>query len=688
MSDKNKVIETDINEEFKDSFIRYSMSVITDRSLPDIRDGLKPVHRRIIYDMMNILKLKNNRYVKSAKIVGDVIGNLHPHGDTSVYDAAARMTCDFNMRYPIIDGQGNYGSTDGDGPAAMRYTEMRPTRLMELMVKNINKNTVEMIPNFSEEILEPRVLPGLFPNLLCNGTSGIAVGMACNFPSHNLTEVCNGIIAYIKNNNIDLKEMMAYIPGPDFALGGILINKKDIEAAYRTGKSINTLRIRSNYNIDKNIITFTSLPYGVRREKIREQINKKVDVLSLYIVDFIDETNKDGIKIKFEVSFEDNLQNALKAIFKETDLESTFSINNTCLIGGNAEEEVSLICMIKSYVKHQIEIILKSTEFDIVKARARVHILKGLLIALQDIDLVISLIRSSKNKSAARTLLIEKLSIDEVQANAILDITLSRLTKIDEEEILKELKEKEAIIVECNKIINDKDYRDSILISQVEDMKVKFGDSRRTQLMDLNIEKEKKEKVEIPSTPVKILYNSGTVKIVKKAAIGTVIDSKMNSTIVIFTNLGMAYKLPVNKILTTSQNLFNILNLKNNEKILFVCDINEKKSIYQVTRQSMVKSTLVEEFSSTRNVQSIKLKENDEVIAAFFGDTSNYMTVKTKDGYELSFSLEDVKNTGRVGLGLKAIKLHDNDFIATAFIIGSSNKKIEIGKRNSIGKKI
>lgn len=681
--------KNDIINEFNDSFLRYSMSVITDRALPDSKDGLKPVHRRIAYDMVNLLNLKSSgKFVKSARIVGDVIGKLHPHGDTSVYDAACRLTLDYVMRYPLIKGQGSFGSTDGDGAAAMRYTEMKPTELLELMVGDIKKNVVDMVPNFANDEVEPTVLPALFPNILCNPNSGIAVAMSCNFAPHNLTEVCNGIIAYIKNNNITIDELMNYIPGPDFPLGGTIINKRDIKEAYETGKSGNTLRIRGDYEVKDNIIHFTSIPFGVTRAKIREQINNNIEQLDKYIVDFNDNTNKNGIKIDFEINNLDNLNEALRIIFKVTSLETTFPINNVCLVDGQAKR-LSLKELIIEYVKHQIEIIIKTALYDKDKAEKRAHILKGIIIALAQIDDVINLIRESNNKNEAREALISFLKIDDIQANAILDMKLSKLTKLDENDLKKELEEKLKIIEECNKIINNEDYRNELLISKIKNMRDKYGDARRTKLDDIIIEKNKTLKEEIPDTPVKINIKTGSLDIsfVKKDKNGMNLNTKMNSTIVFFTNLGMAYKLPVTKIKDKIQNLKELIKLKPGEKILNIMDINNTGIVYQTTKYGMIKKTNASDFNSSRAVQSIKLKDNDEVIDVSIGENFKYICQSTKDLYEIMFNIEDISITGRTGVGVRGIKLHENDYVKAACFSNKIKQEVS-GKRGQVGKKV
>ena len=685
---ENRIIKQNIEEEFKNSFLSYAMSVITDRALPDVRDGLKPVHRRIIYDMTQLLKLKSDgKYVKSARIVGDVIGKLHPHGDTSVYDAACRLSLDYIMRYPIIDGQGSFGSTDGDGAAAMRYTEMRPSKIMELITEDVKKNTVDMAPTFDEEDLEPKVLPGLFPNLLCNPTNGIAVSESCNFVPHNLTEICNGIIAYILNNNISLEEIMQYIKGPDFPLGGTIINKKDIYEAYKNGKTSNTLRIRGDYIIEDKKIIFTSIPFGANRSKIKEQINKSVNLLEGLVIDFNDESNRDGISIIFELESEEKAEDALKVIFKETDLEKTCPINNICLVNG-VPKQLSLLQLIQEYVNHQNSVLIRAAEFDKEKAEKRVHILEGLLIALKDIDKVIELIRASKDKREARSTLMQYLSIDEIQANSILDMKLSRLTKLDEEDLKKELEEKMLIIEECKKTIEDNDYRNKKLISKIEKMRDKYGDARRTKLENITVEKEKKAKKEIPSTPVKISYTNGNLKIVKRANKNDIIiESSLDSNLAVFTNKGMCYKLPVIKINSSMQSIKSLIKMEAKEEVLFIIDFKAKGTLLFVTKQGMVKKTNIEDYNTNRSGKSIKLKDNDLVatISLLDSNKKQYLQLETKE-YLLTFSISDISPTGKLGLGVRGIKLHENDEVISSKLIVNVDDK-NLGKRNQVGKK-
>lgn len=684
----SEIIKSNIIDEFDDSFLRYSMSVITDRALPDVKDGMKPIHRRIAYDMVNLLNLKaKGRYVKSARVVGDVIAKLSSHGESSAYDAACRLTLDYVMRYPLIDGQGSFGSTDGDGAAAMRYTEMKPTELLELMVDGVKKNVVDMVPNFANDEVEPVVLPGLFPNLLCNPNSGIAVAMACNFAPHNLVEVCNGIIAYINNNDITIDELMEFIPGPDFPLGGVLINKRDIKRAYETGKSDTTLRIRGEYQLKGKTLRFYSLPYGVTRAKIREQVNNNVDKLEPYVSDFNDNTNKDGIKIDFELIDVDKIEDVLAIIFKNTDLESTFPINNVCLVNGQPKR-LSLKEMIEEYVKHQVEVIIRTAQFDKDKAEKRAHILEGLLIALKYIDKVIELIRNSKDKAEARIKLIDFLSIDETQANAILDMKLSKLTKLDEDDLNKELEEKKKTIEFCNKLINDEAFRNEHLISKIESMKNKYGDARRTKLEDVIITKEKKVKKEVPATPVKISCSNNNIKLVKRAnRTDTIIDTVLNSTLAIFTNKGMCYKLPVTKVTSSAQNLKTLLKMGADEEILLTLDYHTVGTLLFTTQQGMVKKTDMSEFDTTRSGKSIKLKDGDGVVNVFLlpTDKEKCLQLETNE-YILTFSISDFSPTGKLGLGVKGIKLHDGDKVIVSKLIAPTDKTV-LGKRNQVGRK-
>lgn len=686
----SNIIINDIEKEFKDSFLRYSMAVITDRALPDVEDGLKPVHRRIIYDMIDELKLKSNKpTVKSARIVGDIMGKFHPHGDSSIYDAACRLTLDYVMRYPLIIGQGSFGSTDGDGAAAYRYTEMKPTKLAELIMDGTKKNAVDMKSNFSEDLLEPVVLPSLFPNLLCNPTSGIAVGMACNFAPHNLSEVCDGIIAYINNNDITVEELMEYIKGPDFPLGGTITNTRDLLAAYKTGRSKNTIRIRSDYKVEKNKLIFTSIPYGTERSKIKEHIKKCVNQLDGLVKNYDDESNnKNGIRIVFELVKEEYLEDVLRILFKETSLETTFSINQTCLVKGSPKE-LSLKQIISYYIEHQLDVIRRTTQFDLDKIQNKKHILEGLVIALEDIDNVIAIIKSSKDKGTARVALIEKYSLSEIQANAVLDMRLSKLTNLEVSVIKKELQEIIAIVKRYEEILSSEEVQKEVLISKIKDMKNEFGDARRTKLDDIIIPKTVKKKLEVPATPVKVtLASNDTIKITKGVSkIGKTVNTKLNSTLVVFADDGTAYKIAVSKINETAQNLKALLNIAPKNKILDICSIEEEGIVNITTSFGMIKKAKLSEYSSSRSVMMLKLKDGDKIINVKVGDFK-YLYQRTSDDYVLTFDIGSIPTTGRMGIGLKGIKLHDSANVIEAIFSNELEKDDVEGKRSNIGRKL
>lgn len=592
------------------------------------------------------------------------------------------------MRYPLIDGKGSLGTQEAnDMQAASRYTNARPSKIADLMFTDYQKKVVDLKPTYNNEYFEPIVLPSLFPNSLCNGRQAIGVSMAHNSMPHNLTEVCDGIIAYIKNNNITLDEIMEYIKGPDFPLGGTVINKKDIKEAFKTGKSTVSLKIRGDYIIEGNKIIFTSIPYRTVRSHIREQINKNVEEIGNYISDFNDESSVGDNRLVFTLINKDLAEEALVCLFKNTDLQTTCSYNMNFIVNGSPKL-CSLIDLIREYVKHQTDIIIKAAQFDKDKAEKRAHILEGLLIALKYIDKVIELIRNSKDKAEARAKLIDFLSIDEVQANAILDMKLSKLTKLDEDDLNKELEEKKKTIEFCNKLINDEAFRNEHLISKIESMKNKYGDARRTKLEDVIITKEKKIKKEVPATPVKISCSNNNIKIVKRAnRTDTIIDTVLNSTLAIFTNKGMCYKLPVIKVTSSAQNLKTLLKMGADEEILLTLDYHTVGTLLFTTQQGMVKKTDMSDFDTTRSGKSIKLKDGDEVVNVFLlpANKEKYLQLETNE-YVLTFSISDFSPTGKLGLGVKGIKLHDGDKVIASKLIAPTDKTV-LGKRNQVGRK-
>ena len=687
----NKIIDVDILEESKQCFLDYAKEVLEDRAIPSAQDGLLRVHREILWTMNQILKMDNSsNYKKSASIVGSTLASSYFHGDASCYSAMCKLSLPFLMRYPLVDGKGSLGTQESnDMQAASRYTNARPSKIADLMFLDYQKNIVDVKPTYNNEYYEPIVLPSLFPNAICNGRQAIGVSMAHNSMPHNLVEVCNAIIAYIKNNKITVEELMTYIKGPDFPLGGVLINEKDIKTAFESGRSSVSLKIRGDYFIEDNKIIFTSIPYRTVRSHIREQINKNVEEIGKYFSDFNDESSVGENRLVFTLIDKNLQEEALACLFKNTDLQTSCSYNMNFIVNGSPKL-CSMIDLIQEYVNHQNSVLIRAAEFDKEKAEKRVHILEGLLIALKDIDKVIELIRASKDKKEARSVLMQYLNIDEIQANSILDMKLSRLTKLDEEDLKKELEEKMLIIEECKKTIEDNDYRNQKLISKIEKMRDKYGDARRTKLENITIVKEKKAKKEIPSTPVKISYNNGSLKIVKRANKNDIIiESSLDSNLAIFTNKGMCYKLPVIKINSSMQSIKSLIKMEPKEEVLFVIDFKTKGTLLFVTKQGMVKKTKVEEYNSTRSGKSIKLKDNDLVATVSLLDNNNnkkeYLQLETKE-YLLTFSISDISPTGKIGLGVKGIKLHENDEVISSELIVKVDSK-DLGKRNQVGRK-
>ena len=677
----NNIIQTDFSKEIEEGFLRYSMSVITDRALPDVRDGLKPVHRRIIYDMLNLLKLKYNKpYVKSAKIVGDVMGQLHPHGDTSIYDAACRLSLDFIMRYPLIDGHGNFGSIDGDSAAAQRYTEMRPKEILNLMNNGINENAVEMKPNFSEEILEPEVLPSLFPNLLVNGTTGIAVGMACSFLPHNLTEVCNALIAYIeKNGKITVEELNDYIKGPDFPMGGTIINKKDIMPAYRTGKTNVSLKVQGDYVVKEDKIIFKTIPYGITKDKIKEQVNKNIEDFENLFSNFEDNSDKNGISIEFTMLDKEQLDECLYTIFKKTSLQNSVSINNVCLVNG-LPKQLGLYEIIDEYVKFNNEVLININKNRKEKYLYKINILNGLLKALSSIDLVIELIRDSGNRKEAKEKLIHQLDLNEQQADAVLDMKLSKLTKLDEMDLKKELEENRNKLSESIKIIEEEAYRNSVLKNMIIDMRDRYGDERRTKIADIEVKKvvAKKENKDII-----IAIDGINIKTVKTVnAKGRIYKTKSDSKIIAFCDDGMAYRCSAEEIKSTNTNIKNITKAKGN--ILAISVADSEDLVYHTTKNGMIKISKVSDFNSTRNgsVSAIKLSDDDKVVAI---DVGNFISCyqETNNGVKGILDITDLKTQGKATKGVKGLKLKDDESIIKAYF---SNEESDC-KRNSRGQK-
>ena len=699
-----------IEDEIKAAYLDYSMSVIVSRALPDVRDGLKPVHRRILFSMSEMGMSHKTPFKKSARIVGDVLGKYHPHGDSSVYGAMVRMAQDFNMRYELIDGHGNFGSIDGDEAAAMRYTEARMAKITEELLADIGKDTIDYRKNFDESLDEPVVLPAKLPNLLLNGANGIAVGMATNIPPHNLGEVVDGIVALIDNPDISIDELITYIKGPDFPTGGIINGKQGIYDAYRTGRG--KLRVAGRVEVEtsktgKESIIVTELPYQVNKARLIEKIadlvrQKKITGIS----DLRDETDRDGIRIVIELKKGEESELILNSLYKFTDLQNTFGVIMLALVD-NSPRVLNLKQVLQKYLEHRFEVITRRTEFELKKARNRAHILEGFKIALDNIEEVIKIIRASKDGNIARAELIAKFGFSEIQAKAILDMRLQRLTGLERDKINQEYNELMLLIEELTGILSDDSKIYGIIKEEALKLKEDFGDERRTEIRNARAEISIEDLIKDEEVVV-TLTEKGYVKRVaidtyrsqKRGGIGvnatnTVEDdvvkdmyiAKALDTLLIFTTKGKVFSIKVYEIPETGKQargklIGNIINLDDDEKVSTIIKVREfekNKNLFFVTRNGVVKKSELTLFDNIKKAgkRAIRLNEDDEVM--FIGLTSgsgeDEIFAATKNGIAIRFSEKDVRSMGTGAAGVRGINLRDEDKIVGAAIISSEMNK-------------
>ena len=720
MNNEGNIIPVDISKEMQRSYIDYAMSVIVGRALPDVRDGLKPVHRRILYSMHELGLTPEKGYRKSARIVGDVLGKYHPHGDTAVYDALVRMAQDFSIRYTLVDGHGNFGSVDGDGAAAMRYTEAKMTKVTLELLRDINKNTVDFIPNFDGEEKEPSVLPSRFPNLLVNGSSGIAVGMATNIPPHNLTEVINGISKYIDNPDISVAELMAEIKGPDFPTAGIIVGKSGIKRAYETGRGKVVIRSKAEIEEDekgKSRIVVTEIPYQVNKARLIESIanlvkDKRINGIS----DLRDESDRQGMRIVIELKRDANANVVLNQLYKHTKMQDSFGIIMLALVNGEPKV-LSLKEVLKHYIKFQEEVITRRTQFDLDKALARAHILEGLRIALDHIDEVIKLIRSSKTTAEAREGLMSKFNLSEKQANAILDMKLQRLTGLEREKIEEEYAKLMESIKYFREILSNKDLLLKIIKDELNEIKVKYGDERRTEIVhgdgsDIDIEDLIEEK-----DVVITLTHAGYIKRLpvetysaqRRGGRGIqamttkeddfvehIITSSTHDNILFFSNRGRVYKLKAYQIpeagrTAKGMNLINLLPLEKDEKIqnvIYLKEFKQDRYLIMGTKNGLIKKTSLDQYSSIRKngLNAINLRENDELISVRVTTGDCNIIYATKNGYAIKFDENDVRPMGRNATGVKAITLRDDDEVVS-MEVASDERDLLVVSENGYGKR-
>lgn len=717
---ESNIVEVNLTQEMRTSFLDYAMSVIVSRAIPDVRDGLKPVHRRILYAMNDLGMTPDKAYKKSARIVGEVIGKYHPHGDSAVYETMVRMAQDFSYRYMLVDGHGNFGSVDGDPAAAMRYTEARMSKISLELLRDINKDTIDFQDNYDGQEKEPAVLPSRFPNLLVNGSSGIAVGMATNIPPHQLGEVIDAILALSKDPDITIQELMEYIPGPDFPTGGLIVGRSGIRRAYETGRGSITLRARveiEQRSNGKESIIVTELPYQVNKAKLIERIaelvhEKRIDG----ITDLRDESDRNGMRMVIEVRRDANANVILNNLYKHTAMQTTFGINLLALVAGQPKV-LNLKQALKFYLDHQEEVIRRRTAFELKKAEARAHILEGLRIALDHIDAIIQLIRSSQTTDIARTGLMEQFSLSEKQAQAILDMRLQRLTGLEREKIEEEYRGLIQLIAELKAVLADEEKVLEIIREELLEIKDRFNDERRTEIIAASVDQIEDEDL-IPQESIAItLTHNGYIKRLpistyrsqKRGGRGVqgmstnendfvehLLTTSTHDTILFFTNKGKVYKkkgyeIPEYGRTAKGIPIVNLLEIDRDEWIntmIRVEDFVEDWFLFFTTKKGISKRTPVTEFANirTNGLIAIHLKEEDELISVKLTDGHKEIIIGTKNGMLIRFPETDVRSMGRSATGVKGITLSGDDEVVGMEIL-EENDDVLIVTKNGYGKR-
>ncbi len=699
---RQNILNTSIEEEMKKSYMDYSMSVIVSRALPDVRDGLKPVHRRILYGMMELGVGYNRSYRKSARIVGDVMGKYHPHGDSAVYDSMVRMTQEFSLRYPLVDGQGNFGSIDGDSAAAMRYTEARMKRISSEMMKDLEKETVKFIPNFDESLKEPTVLAAVIPNLLLNGSSGIAVGMATNIPPHNMNEVVDAIVAQIDNPEITVAELMEHIKGPDFPTAAIIYGAAGIHEAYETGRGKITVRARANIEEHKNgrfSLVIAEIPYQVNKSSLIEKIvmlvrTKKVEGIS----DIRDESDKDGIRLVIELKRDVVPEVVLNLLYKHTQMQETFGVIMLALVDG-LPRVLTLKQVIQEFIKFRHEVIVKRTQFELREAEARAHILEGLKIALDNLDAIIKTIRGSKNPPEAKVALVSTFDLSEIQAQAILDMRLQKLTGLERQKIIDEYTEVLKLIARLNEILNNVGMRMEIIKTELREVQERYGDERRTEIVfdakDFTIE----DMIAEEEMVITITHNgfikrypvsgyrrqnrggrgSAGAKARDEDFIEHLFTASTHDYILFFTDRGKCHWLRVHEIpqagkATRGRALINLLRVDQGENVqayIAVREYAEDLFITMATAKGLVKKTVLTAYSRPMKggIFAIDIREDDHLIDAQITSGENDIILGTRNGMSIRFSETNIRPTGRKTMGVKGIELKGDDDQVVGMIV-------------------
>ena len=721
MFPEQRIVSSEIVSEMKSSFIDYAMSVIVARALPDVRDGLKPVHRRILYAMYEDGLTSDKPFKKSATCVGDVLGRYHPHGDASVYDALVRLAQDFSMRYPLVEGHGNFGSVDGDPPAAYRYTEARMARISDEMLRDLEKDTVDWDPNFDESRKEPRVLPARFPNLLVNGSSGIAVGMATNIPPHNLTEVINACVCVLDNPEATISELMQHVTGPDFPTKGIIMGRSGIRAAYATGRGKVILRARTEFEEfghDRIRIIVTELPYQVNKRQLVENMAEQVREKRLEGISGLrDESDRNGMRIVIELKRDANPQVVLNRLFAQTQLQTSFSINMLALVDNQrAPKILNLRHIIDEYLAFQEELLVRRTRFDLKKAQERAHLLEGLLIAQDNIDEVIRIIRESYDD--AKENLMRRFSLDDVQAQAILDMRLKALQGLDREKLEKEYAELEERIAYYLSLLADPEKIKGVLKEELIALRDRYGDARKTEIQDIEDEIDIEDLIEEEKC-VFTLTHSGYIKRLAASEyraqgrggrgvkgmstreedyVETVFTASTHDNILFFTSFGRAYRrkgyqIPEAGRAARGTNIVNILPTDSGERV--VCMLHERegaKYLFMSTAKGTVKRMSLEAIRNIRKtgIRALSIDEGDELISAVLTDGQRNMLLATRDGYAICFDENDVRPMGRDAVGVRGIKLREGDRVVGAAPALSDAQVLSItengyGKRTAVG---
>ncbi|HEX2920491.1 MAG TPA: DNA gyrase subunit A [Bacteroidales bacterium] len=727
MSEREKIIQVNIEEEMKSAYIDYSMSVIVSRALPDVRDGLKPVHRRVLYGMSELGVLSNRSYKKSARIVGEVLGKYHPHGDSSVYEAMVRMAQEWSLRYPLVDGQGNFGSVDGDSPAAMRYTEARLKKIAEETLSDIEKNTVDFQPNFDDSLTEPTVLPTRIPNLLVNGASGIAVGMATNMPPHNLSEIIDATLAYIDNNEITTDEILQYVKGPDFPTGGIIYGMQGIRDACETGRGRIVIRAKTEIELThsgRECIIVTEIPYMVNKAEMIRKIADLINEKRLEGISYInDESDRNGMRIVIILKKDSSANVVLNNLFKLSSLQTAFSVNNIALVKGRPRT-LSTKDLIHYFVEHRHEVIVRRARFDLDQAEKRAHILEGLIIASDNIDEVIAIIKSSQNADMARERLMERFSLSELQARAIVEMRLRQLTGLEQEKLRVEYEEVMALIKYLMEVLSDVSLQMKIIKDELIEIKEKYGDTRRTEIVP-NAEEFNPEDFYADDEMVITISHMGYIKRTPLTEFrrqnrggtgakgGATRDedfiehlyiATMHNTMLFFTSKGKCYWLKVYAIPEGSRTskgraLQNIINIESGDNVRAFINVKNLQDedyinnnfIVLCTRKGVIKKTSLEAYSRPRSngVNAITVREGDELLEARMTNGNHHIMLAVKSGRAIRFPESSVRPMGRTASGVRAIRLANEktDFVIGLITVESKEKDILVVSEKGYGKR-